>query len=824
MQQSLDADATDLQWIVDSYAIVFAGLLLTAGAIGDRFGRKLSLMGGLLLFAFGSLLGALADTSNMVIVARAISGIGAAFVMPATLSLLSAIFPPQERGKAIAIWAGFAGAGGALGPVLVGFLLTGWWIFPSFWWGSAFVVNVVTSLAVVIAIADLCAAEQGRRVDAARPGRSGPVADRHRRPAVRHHRGTRQGVGRRARRRSASCSPRSSLVVFIVWERRTEHPMLPMRLFRNRRFSTGSGVITFGFMVMFGFFFLITQYFQFVRGWSPLRAGLANLPFAFTMILVSPRSDGFVRRFGMNWVIGAGFTSMTAGFVLLALLTPSTPYLVIVVGLVLLSSGMAMTIAPATGAIMSSVPLNKAGVGSAVNDTTRELGGALGIAVLGSIVASSYRGEFDASGLPPEVQSMAGESIGGAIRVASQLGGPEAAALVEQAGVAFTECDQRRVPGVGGDRTRRRDDRARIRAGHPRRRPTTRGDGRGMSGVTTDAPAELDPRIERTRRVVFEATLDELAELGYGALTIEGVARRAGVGKATIYRHWDGKLDLVADAVTTLKEAVRPPETDDHRERIGGMISALAEHLAGSRFSACMPALIEASERDPAVREFHHRTSAERRALMVGLLDDARAAGHLPVDIDTALLAELLVGPIFLRKLTSPTPFPPDQVDELLAMVLDPHWRPCENIRGVTIRPVSQIYLDRLARVRAAMAEQGVDALLLSVGHDLPYLTGYLAMPLERLTMLVVPRDGDATLVIPRLEAPRVEPQPGVFELLPWDETEDPTAIVARLAAGAGTIAVGDQMWARFLVELLPHLPARDVPACGRRGRAAATW
>jgi Xaa-Pro aminopeptidase len=123
---------------------------------------------------------------------------------------------------------------------------------------------------------------------------------------------------------------------------------------------------------------------------------------------------------------------------------------------------------------------------------------------------------------------------------------------------------------------------------------------------------------------------------------------------------------------------------------------------------------------------------------------------------------------------------------------------------------VSQIYLDRMARVRDAMAEQGVDVLLLSVGHDLPYLTGYLAMPLERLTMLVVPRDGEATMLVPRLEAPRVDEQPGVFELLPWDETEDPTALVAKLAAGAGTVAVGDQMWARFLVELLPHLPGAE--------------
>src|SRR5262245_14596393 len=135
LQQSLDADATDLQWIVDSYALIFAGLLLSAGAIGDRFGRKGALLGGLAIFAGGSVIGAFADTAGMVILARSISGIGAAFVMPATLSLLTVVFPPHERSRAIAIWAGFAGAGGVLGPLVVGFLLTGWWEFPSFWWG-----------------------------------------------------------------------------------------------------------------------------------------------------------------------------------------------------------------------------------------------------------------------------------------------------------------------------------------------------------------------------------------------------------------------------------------------------------------------------------------------------------------------------------------------------------------------------------------------------------------------------------------------------------------------------------------------------------------
>ena len=439
MQQSLDADATDLQWIVDSYAIVFAGLLLSAGAIGDRFGRKLALIGGLAVFAAGSLIGALADTSNMVIVSRAVAGIGAAFVMPATLSLVSAIFPPEERGKAIAIWAGFAGAGGALGPLIVGFLLTGWWVFPSFWWGSAFVVNVITALAVLVAVALL--APRSRDDDQTPLDPVGAALSLVGVAALLYGiiEGPAKGWGDSLVVGSFVLSV-VTLVGFVAWEFRIDHPMLPMPFFRDRRFATGTGVITFGFLVMFGFFFLITQYFQFVRGWSPLRAGLATLPFPITMINMSPRSEGFVRRFGINKVIGVGFTSIAAGFVVLALLSTTTPYLVIVVGLVLLSAGMAVTMAPATGAIMSSVPLNKAGVGSAVNDTTRELGGALGIAILGSIVTSGYQAEFDGEGLPGELAAIADESIGGAIGVGRQLGGAQGAELIERAGVAFTDA------------------------------------------------------------------------------------------------------------------------------------------------------------------------------------------------------------------------------------------------------------------------------------------------------------------------------------------------------------------------------------------------
>ncbi|MDH5238113.1 MAG: MFS transporter, partial [Acidimicrobiia bacterium] len=312
IQRSLDATGTDLQWIVDAYAIVFAGLLLTAGAMGDRFGRKRALQGGLLLFGLGSVLGTLATTVPLVIGARVVMGTGAAFVMPATLSIISAVFPPQERTKAIAVWAGFAGAGGALGPLVVGFLLTEWWIFPAYWWGAAFLVNVVT---VAIVLTAVTVWSPRSRDDGATPldpagalfsivGLAallfgiieGPVKGW----------SSPQVVG-------AFVVAAVALVGFVLWERRSVHPMLPMAYFGDLGFSVGAGVITFAFFVMFGFFFLITQFLQFVRDYSPLDAGVATLPLAVALVAVSPRSAGLAEAIGPTRVIAVGFGFIVAG-------------------------------------------------------------------------------------------------------------------------------------------------------------------------------------------------------------------------------------------------------------------------------------------------------------------------------------------------------------------------------------------------------------------------------------------------------------------------------------------------------------------------------
>lgn len=433
VQRDLDVTASDLQWIIDVYALVFAALLLPAGALGDRFGRKRALILGLVIFASGSVVGGIGTSATQIVVGRVITGVGAAFVMPATLSLLTTIFPPEERRKAIAMWAGFAGAGGALGPIVSGALL------EAFWWGSALLANVPVVLAVLVAV--WIFSPSSRDPEATPLDPVGPVLSLVGLGALVF------GIIEGPERGWSSAEVLSAFTVatvglgsFVAWERRSAHPMLPLGLFRDRRMSVGSGVVTVAFFVMFGFFFLFTLYLQFVRGYSPLSAGLATLPMALTLVAVAPRSAVLGERLGTGPVMATGFVLVAAGFGVLALVDPGTPYALLVVALVLLGSGMSLTAAPATGSIMSAVPQAKAGVGSAVNDTTREVGGALGIAVLGSISSAAYRSAVDLGGipLPPPLAEAAGESVGAASVIASRL--PDGGELAARAGSAFTDA------------------------------------------------------------------------------------------------------------------------------------------------------------------------------------------------------------------------------------------------------------------------------------------------------------------------------------------------------------------------------------------------
>ncbi|MEX0863521.1 MAG: DHA2 family efflux MFS transporter permease subunit [Acidimicrobiia bacterium] len=428
--RELGATASQLQWMVDSYILVFAGLLLTMGALGDRFGRKLALNAGLIIFGLSSVVAAMADTATGLIVARAVMGIGGALIMPSTLSIITNIFEGVERGRAIAAWAAVAGLGIILGPVLGG------WLLENYWWGSIFLINV---LVVVVAIAlGWFLVPESKDPEATPLDPVGAVLSIGGLVALVY-----------AIIEAPSRGWTDSLVVvgfgvalalitlFLWWETRTEHPMLRLSFFEDPRFSAASIAITLVFFAMFGTVFLNTQYLQFVLGFTPLEAGLRVMPVA-TLIIAAPLSARLTERFGSKLVVTTGLLIVAIALSVLATITVDTGYGRVALALVILGLGMGTTMAPATDSIMGSLPLAKAGVGSAMNDTTRQIGGALGVAILGSILASSYASAMApvVAGLPAEAASVAGDSIGGAMAVASQIG-EAGAALVKDAGAAF---------------------------------------------------------------------------------------------------------------------------------------------------------------------------------------------------------------------------------------------------------------------------------------------------------------------------------------------------------------------------------------------------
>lgn len=413
---------TQLLWIVDIYAVVFAGLLLPAGALGDKFGRKWALLTGLLTFAAGSVASSFAGSPEVLLVFRAVMGVGAALIMPSTLSLLTSVFPPMERPKAIATWTGFAGAGGVIGTLVAGFLLT------HFWWGSVFFVSVpITAIAVVLVLL-MCPNSKEER---ARP--LDPVGAA---LSVLGFGGLLYGIIEGPELGWGSPSTIGAFVVavlalvgFVVWESRSTNPMLDVRFFRIPRFGAGALAITVLFLAMFSMFFLIAQYFQSVRGYSPLRSGVATLPFAVTMILLSPRGAALASRFGPRALVRTGLVVAPAGLLLFSFVSTDTPYVFVALCLVVIAAGSALCSPALSTGIVLSLPMDKAGVGSAVNDTTREVGGAVGIALLGSIVNATYR-----SGMTPAIAALPPEAadVGDAARRGV---GPLAAAVRQTSSV-----------------------------------------------------------------------------------------------------------------------------------------------------------------------------------------------------------------------------------------------------------------------------------------------------------------------------------------------------------------------------------------------------
>jgi EmrB/QacA subfamily drug resistance transporter len=427
----LGATQAQLEWSINSYTLVFAGLLFTAGILGDRFGRRRLLLIGLTLFGLASLASAYAQDPTQLIWARALMGIGGAAVMPSTLSIISNVFDPRERAKAIGVWAGAVGLAIAIGPVVGGALL------EHFWWGSVFLINVpiivlgVTLVAVLVpesrnpnpgridlvgvllSVAGLIALVYGI-IDGGEHGFDQPMV----------WLSLVVGV--------------AILAAFIRYERRSDHPSLDVALFADRRFSAAVGAIGLVFFAAMGTMFFLAFYLQLVRGYTPLQSGLLMTPFAAAQLIFAPQSAGMVRRFGPKAVCATGLGLVTVGLIGFAFVGATTPLWVLIVLTFIQGTGMANVIPPTTESIMSSLPPAKAGVGSAVSNTVRQVGAALGVAILGALLSAVYRGQVEdaLTGLPEPLRAAAGESLSGAYGVAAELG-PAGGSLVSSANDAF---------------------------------------------------------------------------------------------------------------------------------------------------------------------------------------------------------------------------------------------------------------------------------------------------------------------------------------------------------------------------------------------------
>ncbi len=417
--KELGATNSQLQWMVDSYTLVFAGLLLTAGSLGDRFGRRGALQLGMAIFGLGSVASALIDTPNQLIGTRALMGVGGALIMPATLSIITNVFPPEERGRAIGMWAAIAGVATALGPISGGFLI------EHFYWGSIFLVNVPIVAVSLVA---------GRLIVPTSKDPSKPALD----PlgALLSIVGLVvlvYGIIQAPEKGWGSGATLGAFAVgvvvlgaFALWESKTASPMLDTSFFKNPRFTAASVGITLLFFAMFGSIFLQTQYLQFVMDYTALQAGVRLLPMAVTMLIVAPNAPKLAERIGTKLVVGMGLSLATLAMLLMAGLPDHdiSYWGDVAWRLVVFALGMGFTMGPATESIMGSLPRSKAGVGSAVNDTTRQVGGALGVAIVGSVMSSAYghriASAFADTGAPPQAVEVARDGLGQALEVIRQ--------------------------------------------------------------------------------------------------------------------------------------------------------------------------------------------------------------------------------------------------------------------------------------------------------------------------------------------------------------------------------------------------------------------
>jgi EmrB/QacA subfamily drug resistance transporter len=413
--RELHASTIQLEWIVDAYNLMFAALVLACGNLGDRRGRKGVLLAGLVLFGLGTLFGGLGGSPGELIAARGVMGVGAALIFPATLSLLTNIFTERrERARAIGLWGAVTGVGIAVGPIVGG------WLLEHFSWKSVFF-----ALAPVAALAALLVAmsvPSSRDPEAPPADRAGLVLSTAAMAVLIYTIIGAPDHGWASARSVAGFAAAALLLgAFIAWERRVRVPMLDIALFRNLRFSAASGAVTITFFSLMGFIFVVTLYFQFMKGYGPLSTGVRLLPVATLVGITSILGTRLAVRSGTKLVVAGGLVSLSAGLAWASTSSSSTSYLTIAGAMVLIGAGIGLTSAPATESIMGAVSEAKAGIGSAVNDATRILGGTVGVAVVGSIYASLYASRLARAGLPDPLVSGARRSVGAALVSAGRL-------------------------------------------------------------------------------------------------------------------------------------------------------------------------------------------------------------------------------------------------------------------------------------------------------------------------------------------------------------------------------------------------------------------
>jgi EmrB/QacA subfamily drug resistance transporter len=405
------------QWVVDSYSLVFAGLLFTTSSLGDRFGRKGVMQAGLVLFTVATGFAAFLATSGAgLITARAVMGLAGAMIMPSTLSILTNVFPASERGRAIAIWTAVSGGGAAIGMMISGFMLEHWS------WHSVFLLNL--PVAAVALVAGMVLIPTSRDPEHPKLDFLGAALSTAGIAAVVY------GLIEAPTHGWTSSTTLGVLAVgvalvgaFAMWELRTNSPMLDVRLLRRPSFGVSSLALTLVFFTLMGVFFSISQLFQLVMGYGTFESALRLAPIFVAMIVMAPQAPRFVTRFGTRTTVAGGLAVVAAGISILAMLPSDPSYLQVAIGLSITAGGMALAMSPTTDLLMSSVPRTKAGMGAAMNDTTRELGGALGVAVLGSVLASQYAANISSAtgALPATAAATAKASLAGALHVAATL-------------------------------------------------------------------------------------------------------------------------------------------------------------------------------------------------------------------------------------------------------------------------------------------------------------------------------------------------------------------------------------------------------------------